>query len=166
MDHLSSNLKNLSRRTGQQSALFGSLSYFFSTESPYQIGHSVVVQAGLLHGQQSWNVVNPAGRLFSPPVDLFELSAFDIRFELAPPIARFGEWLAVSVPDFEDQIVQQIREAAATTGVEIEKLMEHSGSGYTIILAMEFSEQPEQIEQTSELRLPQRVTAVEKGRVP
>jgi hypothetical protein len=44
--------------------------------------------------------------------------------------------------------------------------MEHSGSGYTIILAMEFSEQPVQIEQTSELRLPQRVTAVEKGRVP
>ena len=153
MDHLSGNLRNMASRKGARSALFGSLSYFLTTELPFDTGYSVVVQAGLLHGQETWKVVNPAGRLFSPPADLFELSAFDIDFELGPPIARFGEWLDASIPDLEKQMSDQVRAASVNGKHTFEKLMEHHGSGYTIALAFKFNGEPELTGSETELQL-------------
>src|SRR5258705_2842557 len=75
MDHLNSNIGNIANAKGTKSALFCTLSYFY-TDSPLEGGYMMLVQTGLLHGSESWNIVNPAGRKFYPPADMFELTAF------------------------------------------------------------------------------------------
>jgi hypothetical protein len=140
MDHLGANLRNLASKQGQRNAVFGTLSYFVADGPPLTGGTAIVVQTGMLHGKESWRVVNPAGAQFQPPVDLFELSAFDLVLKLGPAIAHYVAWLRASEKDWEDQINSQVAALPAELGTLQEDLMVHGGAGFTIAVDIAFDE--------------------------
>lgn len=140
MDHLNGNLKNLAKSKGGGSPLFGGLGYFYCPKKSE--GYTVVVQAGFLHGGERATFVNPAGKLLTPPADLFQMTAFGVVFELGPPLAAFADWLEASAANWEGQMREQIATLAAASGHSIEKLMEHPGGGFTIMLCLKFGQPP------------------------
>lgn len=138
MDHLNQNAGNLAKGKGKRSALFGSLSYVFVPDPAEPKAFLMLVQTGMIHGSESWKVVNPGGRRIYPPADLFELSAFGMDIELGPPIAAYRDWLAATAIDWEDQLSKQISTLAKSTGKSEEELRAHRGGGYLIAMALNF----------------------------
>lgn len=138
MDHLTQKIGNLAKQKGRRSAIFGTLSYFLAGDMALANGHAILIQSGLVHGQETWNVVNPAGRTIAPPADLFTLSAFGENFELGPPIAALADWLATTSKSIESQAGNAVKALAAQTGHSTEQLLAHSGAGYFLALAINF----------------------------
>jgi hypothetical protein len=141
MDHLAGNVANLASQTGPVSALFGSLS-FFVMESATR-GTAIVIQAGSVGPNESWHVVNPAGRVMTLPADLFTLNAFGIIFELAPAIRALKDLLTSWTADWALQIEEQVELALTTTPYTREQLMQHPMGGVMMRLALDFSPKSE-----------------------
>lgn len=138
MDHLASNIRNLSKAKGKRSPIFGSLSYFYCGMPPIQGGFMVNISPGSFKGGEVLPMVNPAGRSLVPPVDLFTLNAFGIGFELAPPLAALRRYVERSAQRFEARIAEQVARYSAEHGVPESELMVHNTGGFAVALRIEF----------------------------
>lgn len=136
--HLSSNLSNEAAKKGSRSPLFGALSWIWCPE--YQSGkaHVMLLQSGSLRGNESMSVLNPAGKTFVPPADLFQINAFDDVLELGGPILAFARWIDANSKIWFDDIDSQIKQHASEAGIEESKLWEHGPSGVSAAVAIEF----------------------------
>lgn len=84
------------------------------------------------------DIVNPAGRIIAPPVDLFQLNAFGLTLVLGDPIVAFEEWLKVSEEDWFEQLDAQFKAHVAAHGGDEADLWKHSGAGYAFALSIRF----------------------------
>lgn len=138
--HLPTNLHNEAAKKGSKSPLFGALSWLWCPEPHTGKAHVMVLQSGTLHGNESFKVLNPAGKLFAAPVDLFQLSAFDGVLELSKPIHALSVWIESNAQLWWEQLDAKIKAHAEQTGEEESKYWEHGPGGFSAALAVNFGE--------------------------
>jgi hypothetical protein len=138
--HLAQNLTNISNAKGRRNPMFGALSWLWCPDPESGKAHVLIMQSGALHGEVTMTVLNPAGKTFSPPADLFQLNAFDRVLELGVPIKAFADWLNASSTAWLQELESKINEYVEKTGEDPTKLWEHSAGGLTVAMAIEFGE--------------------------
>lgn len=138
MDHLAAKLDNLSKRKGFRSPLFGTLSYFYTTDAEPRGGSMVTIMAGSLMGEEAMALTNPLGREFAIPVGLFTLAAFGYGIEFGTAIGSLRDWLQATEVSTEQDILEHVN-AQAKSPEHREKLLESMGGGMTIIANIEFA---------------------------
>lgn len=138
MRHLSGNLRNLSQSKQNRSPLLGALSWFWCPHIQQGKGCSIVIQSGMLHGQNIAGFANPTNRDIVPPVDLFMLNAFGIVLEIYNPIVAFVEWIDASAQSWFNQIDDQIEKYASENNHDESQLRSTTGSGFTFAFDIEF----------------------------
>lgn len=136
--HLAGNLKNIARVKGPRSALFGALSWMWCPDPKSGQAHVVIIQSGMLHGGESMQMVNPAGKDFAPPADLFQLDAFGVVLPLSDPILAFARWIDSSTADWIEQLEEKIKARVAAVGGDEAQLWKHSGAGFSVSLPFNF----------------------------
>lgn len=142
MDHLKNNLSNLSAKKGERYPLFGAISYVLSNPDPQSGGLLMTVSSGALHGGDLFPAVNPAGRSYSTPVGLLQLSAFYLTFEFSPALAALQDYLAITEAGTEKKM-RAAAEAEAEKGVHtVEELLAHLGGSPVVAMAFDYTNDP------------------------
>lgn len=141
MDHLGGNIGNLSKRKGHRSPIFGSLTYFYSTENPLTGGEIITIMAGPLSGQDWFPLVNPLDYpYFFSPVDHFQLDAFDTTLKIGPALASLQNQLEKLTTGLEKKVTEAAMEEAAKSGKSMEELLATFGGALSIRASCEFAE--------------------------
>lgn len=141
MDHLGGNIGNLSKRKGHRSPIFGSLTYFYSTENPLTGGEIITIMAGPLSGQDWFPLVNPLDYpYFFSPVDHFQLDAFETTLKIGPALASLQNQLEKLTAGLEKKVTEAAMEEAAKSGKSMEELLATFGGALSIRASCEFAE--------------------------
>jgi hypothetical protein len=136
MDHLRTNMGNLSAMKGPRSPLFGSLSYFHIADSEKETGHSVVLYSGALIGETRVKFANPTERTFVLPVGLFEFSAFGRDLLLETTLCALLDLISAVAPDFENQIENQCRKHALENGLNLDELLTPGRGSFAVAMVI------------------------------
>lgn len=142
MDHLKSNIGNLSDKKGDRYPLFGAISYVLSNADPETGGLLMTVSSGALHGSEVFPAVNPLGRSFTTPVGLLQLHAFDLTFEFSPTFSALQDYIGATEVGLEIKI-RTAAEAEAEKGIHtVEELLAHLGGSLVVAMAFEYADDP------------------------
>lgn len=140
MDHLKSNLGNLSGKKGDRYPLFGAISYVLSDANPETGGLLMTVSSGALHGGEMFPAVNPLGRSYTTPVGLLQLHAFDSTFEFSPAFAALQDYISL----VEVSVEKKMRAAAEAQAMEglhsIDELLAHLGGSPVVAMTFEYGD--------------------------
>lgn len=135
MAHINQNLANRALASGRKSPIFGNLCYAWIDDLEADKCCVVSVFTGQVR-KFSHLAVNPVGRVFSPPAGLFELSAFETKIELGPPLALLSKLLHSFAEQLDEQLSEQIDRLSKEHGVPVEELSGHPPRGLAIILTL------------------------------
>lgn len=86
MDHLANNLKNISENKKNRTPISGVLGFVSAKPDEtgkIQKGESIIVTSGSLREEPNLPLVNPLGRKITPPIGLFQLSAFEKKLDIS-----------------------------------------------------------------------------------
>jgi len=145
MDHLNSNIGNLSKSKKLRTPLFGALSYFVTDE--YRItsvgpelvnGYIMTIMAGSIFGGEHLPAVNPVGHGVAAPVDLFQLSGYGETLLLGTPLSMLSKILAGLEKDAETQIRIGVERLSAEKGIPVDELSGHHGGGLVVAVKVQF----------------------------
>lgn len=134
--HLAENLTNHVNKKGARPALLGCVSYLLVPQTPNGPYHSVMVQAGALHGNDTMAFVNPGGRTIVGPVDHFQISAFGEIAELSPIILRLQRWLNDQAVIWKNEVTQIVSSYCAKHGLDEEEIWKHPPGSLAVALEM------------------------------
>lgn len=134
MDHLRTNIGNLSKQKGALIPIFGVVSYIYTTDSSGKNILCVSAMAGSLHGEDSIPMVDPTDRVMYPPVDHFQLYAFGEKFEIEPSLTSFRDLIADVSAAFKIDVEFQAKRRAEVSEDKLEDLMAKRAVGLRIIL--------------------------------
>lgn len=140
-DHLNQNIPNIANASGIRSSLLGSIAYFLADQIPVQSGKVVVVTAGMLHGDESWPLPNPAGREIDRKISLIQLTAFDRTLDLCDTLDRLESYLKELSEVIGDDLRAWAHRKSEETGINASDLLAHSGGSYTMVVQMQKGEQ-------------------------
>ena len=102
----------------------------------------MTVSSVALHGCDLFPAVNPAGRSYSTPVGLLQLSAFYLTFEFSPALAALQDYLAITEAGTEKKM-RAAAEAEAEKGVHtVEELLAHLGGSVVVAMAFDYANDP------------------------
>ena len=102
----------------------------------------MTVSSGALHGGELFPAVNPAGKIYSTPVGLIQLNAFDLTFEFCPALAALQDYLAITEISSEKKVRAAAEEEAEKGVHTVEELLAHLGGSVVVAMAFDYANDP------------------------
>jgi hypothetical protein len=150
MDHLHSQLGNLANTKEQRPPILGVLSYCRLEESDLAVGQDgtlrpvgceiVTLAAGnLAMTNHSFEAVNPAGKIITAPVGLFQFEAFDQKLDISELRSGLDDVVKFFDTKVRKNVEDSIREQANEHGLDPETLIaERIAGGLRVFLHIRF----------------------------